>query len=140
MKDLKWKITVKPKDLVIFIIFAIFLLYLVAIGVLNLYEISHNNKLWGLNPIPAFGPDYITSTITLYILAIIAVIMSTSDSIFDKEKGFGFGKKKEKEDPGWSRWMKDDEMKSAYDIKKIVLKDEINAAIMKNLKFFVFYC
>ena len=49
--------------------------------------------------------------------------MSTSKYFFSTEKGFGFGKKKEK-DEGWSRWFKDDEMKSAYNVKKIRLLDE----------------
>ena len=50
--------------------------------------------------------------------------MSTSNPFFDREKGFGFGKKKDKDEPGWSRWMKDDEMKKAYDVKEITLKDD----------------
>lgn len=124
MKDIKLKFTAKPKDIVIFVLFCLFLLYLVAIGVINLYELSHYNKLKGLNPFPAFGPDFLVSTLTLYLLALIGVFMSTSNYFFDREKGFGFGKKKDKDDPGWSRWMKDDEMKKAYDIKKINLSDE----------------
>ena len=124
MGEIKLKFTAKPKDVVMFIIFCIFLLYLVAIGVLNLYEITHNNEFWGLNPFPAFGSDFLPSTLTMYLLALIAVFMSTSNPFFDREKGFGFGKKKDKDEPGWSRWMKDDEMKKAYDVKEITLKDD----------------
>ena len=50
--------------------------------------------------------------------------MSSSGYFFDREKGFGFGKKKDKDESGWSRWMKDDEMKKAYNVKKITLKSE----------------
>ena len=121
MSEIKLKFTAKPKDIIMFIIFCIFLLYLVAIGVLNLYEITHNNMFWGLNPIPAFSSDFIVATMTLYICALIAVFMSTSSYFFDREKGFGFGKKKDKDEPGWSRWMKEDEMKKAYDVKEITL-------------------
>lgn len=121
MSEIKLKFTAKPKDIIMFVIFCIFLLYLVAIGVLNIYELSHNNMFWGLNPIPAFSGDFIEATITLYICALIAVFMSTSSYFFDREKGFGFGKKKDKDEPGWSRWMKDDEMKKAYDVKEITL-------------------
>lgn len=121
MSEIKLKFTAKPKDVIMFIIFCIFLLYLVAIGVLNLYEITHNNMFWGLNPIPAFSSDFIVATMTLYICALIAVFMSTSSYFFDREKGFGFGKKKDKDEPGWSRWMKEDEMKKAYDVKEITL-------------------
>lgn len=121
---LKLKFTAKPKDAIIFGIFCIFLLYLVAIGVLNLYHITHSNVFWGLNPFPAFGKQFLTTTLTLYVVALIAVFMSTSDYFFDREKGFGFGKKKEKDADGWSRWMKDDEMKKAYNVKKIILKND----------------
>ncbi len=121
---LKLKFTAKPKDAIIFGIFCIFLLYLVAIGVLNLYSITHNNMFWGLNPLPAFGKQFLVSTLTLYVIALIAVFMSSSDYFFDREKGFGFGKKKEKDGDGWSRWMKEDEMKKAYNVKKIRLLDE----------------
>ena len=124
MKDIKLKFTAKPKDTIIFVIFCIFLLYLVAIGVLNLYEIAHNNMFWGLNPIKAFSSEFLVTTLVMYLFALIAVFMSTSSYFFDREKGFGFGKKKDKEEPGWSRWMKDDEMKKAYDIKEITLKND----------------
>lgn len=124
MKDIKLKFTAKPKDTIIFVIFCIFLLYLVAIGVLNLYEIAHNNMFWGLNPIRAFSSEFLVTTLVMYLFALIAVFMSTSNYFFDKEKGFGFGKKKDKDEPGWSRWMKDDEMKKAYDIKEITLKND----------------
>lgn len=124
MKDIKLKFTAKPKDTIIFVIFCIFLLYLVAIGVLNLYEIAHNNMFWGLNPIKAFSSEFLVTTLVMYLFALIAVFMSTSSYFFDREKGFGFGKKKDKDEPGWSRWMKDDEMKKAYDIKEITLKND----------------
>lgn len=124
MKDIKLKFTAKPKDTIIFVIFCIFLLYLVAIGVLNLYEIAHNNMFWGLNPIRAFSSEFLVTTLVMYLFALIAVFMSTSSYFFDRGKGFGFGKKKDKDEPGWSRWMKDDEMKKAYDIKEITLKND----------------
>ena len=124
MKNIKLKFTAKPKDTIIFVIFCIFLLYLVAIGVLNLYEIAHNNMFWGLNPIRAFSSEFLVTTLVMYLFALIAVFMSTSSYFFDREKGFGFGKKKDKDEPGWSRWMKDDEMKKAYDIKEITLKND----------------
>lgn len=124
MEKPKLKFTAKPKDAIIFFIFCIFLLYLVAIGVLNLYYLANENTLWGLNPFPAFGKKFLVSTLFLYLCALIAVFMSSSGYFFDREKGFGFGKKKDKDEAGWSRWMKDDEMKKAYNVQKIVLKDE----------------
>ncbi len=124
MKNLKLKFTAKPIDIVIFVIFCIFLLYLVSIGVLNLYYLSHENTFWGLNPIPAFYPKFLVMTISFYLMALVAVFMTAGNYFFDREKGFGFGKKKEKDEAGWARWMKEDEMKNAYGVKKIKLKDE----------------
>ena len=124
MEKPKLKFTAKPKDAIIFLIFCIFLLYLVAIGVLNLYYLANKNTLWGLNPFPAFGKKFLVSTLFLYLCALIALFMSSSGYFFDREKGFGFGKKKDKDEAGWSRWMKDDEMKKAYNVKKIKLMDE----------------
>ncbi len=88
---MKLKFTAKPKDALIFLVFAIFLLYLVAIGVMNIRYIAVNNRFWGLNPFPAFGREYLITTITLYILALLAVVMSSSDKFYSREKGFGFG-------------------------------------------------
>ncbi len=122
MENIKLKFTAKPKDALIFGLFCLFLLYLVAIAVLNLNWLADKSKLYGLSPFKAFTPKYLAATITIYILALIGVFMSTSKYFFDMEKGFGFGKKKDKSD-GWSRWFKDDEMKSAYGIKKIKLTD-----------------
>ena len=125
IKDkIKLKFVAKPKDAIMFLIFCIFLLYLVAIGVLNLYYLAHENRLWGFNPFPAFTVDFIVSTLTLYLFALIGIFMSCSSYFFDREKGFGFGKKKDKDEAGWARWMKEDEMKKAYNVKKIVLKDD----------------
>ncbi len=121
---MKLKFTAKPKDALIFLIFALFLLYLVAIAVMNIRYIAVYNTFWGLNPFPAFGKEYLVTTITLYVLALLAVIMSSSDKFYSREKGFGFGKKKEKDEAGWARWMKDDEMKSAYGVKKVTLSDD----------------
>lgn len=124
MEKPKLKFTAKPKDAVIFFVFCLFLLYLVAIGVLNLYYLANENTLWGLNPFPAFGKKFLVSTLFLYLCALIGVFMSSSSYFFDREKGFGFGKKKDKDESGWSRWMKDDEMEKAYNVKKITLKSE----------------
>ena len=124
MEKIKLKFTAKPRDAIIFIIFCLFLLYLVAIAVVNLDSVAHNGKLWGLSPIKAFTPEFIVTTITFYILALIGVFAGSGSKFYSKEKGFGFGKKKDKDDPGYARWMKDKEMQEAYNIKRIHLKDE----------------
>ena len=54
------KFKVETKDLVVFIIFCIFLLYICCIGVLNASSIlSNEGKLYGLVPFEAFTKEYI---------------------------------------------------------------------------------
>ena len=65
---MKFKFVATTRDVVIFIIFAIFLLYVVALGVLNIPELASNGTFYGLNPIEAFSPDYLHFTIIFYLL------------------------------------------------------------------------
>ena len=119
---MKLKFRASVKDVVIFFIFCIFLLYLVAIAVLNLHYFSNYGYFYGLNPFPAFGPDLIVSTLVFYLLALVAVFMSVSSYFFEREKGFGYtSKKKEESKGGWAKWMDESDMKKAYDIKQIEL-------------------
>ena len=119
---MKLKFRASVKDVVIFFVFCIFLLYLVAIAVLNLHYFSIYGYFYGLNPFPAFGPDLIVSTLVFYLLALVGVFMSVSSYFFEREKGFGYtSKKKEESKGGWAKWMEDTDMKKAYDIKQIEL-------------------
>mgnify|MGYP006916306150 CR=1 FL=1 len=69
---MKLKFTAEPKKWIIFILFCIIVLYFVAIAVLNLSYFATYGKVWGINPIPAFGPDYILATIFGFIAVITA--------------------------------------------------------------------
>ena len=110
---MKLKFRADAKDILIFVIFSIFLLYFVAIAVLNLATFAQEGTLSGLNPLPAFGPDYILATIIGYIGALIAIIMSVSSLFFEREKGFGISTDPKK-DKGYSRWATDKEMKKEF--------------------------
>jgi len=117
---MKLKFRADAKDILIFVIFSIFLLYFVAIAVLNLATFAQEGTLAGLNPLPAFGPDYILATIIGYIGALIAIIMSVSSLFFEREKGFGISTDPKK-DKGYSRWATDKEMKK--ELKLVNAKD-----------------
>lgn len=106
---MKFKFRADPEDLLIFIMFAIFLLYMVAIGVVNIHTFATQGHLSGLNPIPAFGPDYLFSTIFLYLLFLLGLFVSVSSMFFEREEGFGFTASKK--DKGYSRWAKEKEIK-----------------------------
>ena len=106
---MKLKFTADPEDWLIFGIFAIFLLYVVCITVLNLSSLAVDGYLAGLNPFPAFGPKYITATLVFYFIALVALIASCKSYFFDREDGLGLSSSKKTK--GYSRWAKDKEMK-----------------------------
>ena len=87
---MKFKFRADKDDLLIFIAFAIFLLYIVAIGVVNLSTFASTGELSGLNPFPAFGPDYILDTLGIYVLVLGGLFISVSSYFFEREKGIGF--------------------------------------------------
>jgi len=117
---MKLKFRAEKEDIIMFLIFAIFLLYIVAIGVVNLSTFATEGYLAGLNPIPAFGPKYIRATVVFYILALVGLFVSVSSYFFDREKGLGITTTKK--DKGYSRWAKDKEMKE--ELKPVGIQDE----------------
>lgn len=118
---MKWKLKAKPQDWLIFFCFAILLLYLICVAVVNIHQLSIDASFAGLNPFPAFSSELIGATILFYVGALIFLFGSVSSYFFDKEKGFGisFGPKEEK---GYSRWTKDKEMKKT--LKEVNIKDD----------------
>ena len=95
---MKLKFRADPHDLLIFGIFAVFLLYVVAIVIVNLATFAAEGTLSGFNPLPAFGPKYILTTIVFFILALAALFISVSSYFFEREKGLGITT--EKKDKG----------------------------------------
>ena len=110
---MKLKFKATAKDYLIFAIFAVVLLYFVAIAVLNLGSFASNATFHGLNPIPAFSKEYIAPTIVGYIASLAFIIASVSSYFFERDKGFGFstGVKEEK---GYSRWCEEKEFKKHF--------------------------
>lgn len=109
---MKLKLRINTDDLKKIIIFAIVLLYLVAIAVLNVGSFIHENKLHGLNPIPVFTTSYFFPTMVFYLAALIGMVSTVSSSIFEREKGgpgIVIGKKQE---TGYSDWLKEKDMKA----------------------------
>jgi len=116
---------VSPGDLLLFIVFCIFLLFLCAIAVLNVASLINAGTFAGLNPFPAFVSPYLGGTITIFIAVLVAIFLSVSSYIFDKESGSGFSfKLGEKNEKGYSRWTKNHEMKKAKDVVKIKIQQE----------------
>lgn len=111
---MKFRFNAEPKDWMMFGGFCLVLLYVVCIAVLNVLQFAQgdiDHLFYGLNPFPALAPDYIGITLPCYIVALVACVMSVKDKFYDKEKGFGFGFDVKHESKGYSRWMKESELK-----------------------------
>ena len=119
---MKLKFRAEKEDVTIFLAFSIFLLYVIAIAVVNLSTLAKEGTFSGLNPFPAFEPEYITATLIFYFLAMLALIMSVSSRFFEMEKGIGFTM--DKKDKGYSRWAKDKEIESQRNVEVININDK----------------
>ena len=107
---MKLKFKAEAKDIAVFILFLIVLLYVISVAVVNAISFLNEGRFSGLNPLPAFTKDYIAPTMVFYLIAVIAAFASVQSYFFEREKGIGvsIGGKTEK---GYSRWAKDKEIK-----------------------------
>ena len=119
---MKLKVRADTKDVVIFLVFCVVLLYLVAIAVLNLNSFAIDGVFRGLNPIPAFT-ELFFPTMIFYFMALVALMLTCSSYFFEMEEGFGFTSEKKTKSDGYSKLMTDKEMKKDRGIIKVHLKD-----------------
>lgn len=118
---MKLKFRAEKKDVVAFAWACLLLLFVVAMCVVNLYDVSDKTSAgWTFNIIPAFFPPYIGYTILFWILAIVLIVASASSYFFEREKGFGF--QEGKSEKGFGRFAKEDEYKKAKDVKPVEIK------------------
>ena len=114
------KFKIDKKDMLMFVIYSVLLLYLCAIAVLNCTSLLNDGVFYGLMPFKAFTMPYLPVTIIVFIMALIAIFSSVSSYIFKKDKGMGIGIKfKTKESDGYAKWADDKEIKKGKDIVKI---------------------
>ena len=109
---MKLKFRASGKDILIFLVFSVVLLYLVAVAVLNISSFATDGSFHGFNPLDAFTPEYIAPTLIGFVFFIIFILTSVSSYFFDREAGFGITTKS-KEEKGYSRWATDKEMKKS---------------------------
>ena len=121
---MKLKFRADKDDLIIFGVFAIFLLYIIAIGIVNLHTLTTEGVFSGFNPFPAFTPEFLWMTLLIYIVALIGMFASVKSYFFEMEKGFGITT--EKKDKGYSRWAKDKELQQ--ELKMVPLQAETATA------------
>jgi type IV secretion system protein VirD4 len=118
---MKFKIVASQRDVMIFIMFAIFLLYVIALGVLNIPSLASEGVFYGLNPVEAFSPKYIYFTIIFYIIALIGLIFSVNSYFFEFQEGVGF--KIGGSSGGYSDWAKAKDIKNDKDVERVVCAD-----------------
>ena len=119
---MKLKLRVDSDDLLMFGVFAVFLLYVIAVLILNVSHLASEGSLSGLNPFPAFGPKYIAITIPLWLLGLGAILFSVKSYIFERDTGIGLTT--EKVSKGYSRWAKDKEVQNDADMMEIDVYDK----------------
>ena len=124
---MKFKFRADGDDLFIFAMFAIFLLYIVAIVVANVHSFAVDGQLSGINPLPAFTIDCIKSTIVFYIIALVGLFMSVNSWFIEREEGFGVTMNKSSK--GYSRWAKDKEIKKELSCVQLKQKNSKEAGV-----------
>lgn len=123
------KFSVTSKDLIIFILFCIFLLLLCSLGVSNAVELINEGEFAGMNPFLGFAPKYIFGTFLVFFGVLISIFASVSSYIFDRQKGKLSLNVGEKDEKGYARWAKEKEMKNSSKVVKVSIADEnANAA------------
>ena len=116
---MKFKFVATSRDIKIFIMFAIFLLYIIALGVVNIPVLSSTGKFYGLNPIEAFNSDNIAATLILYFIALVCLFLSVKSYFFEFESGVGF-KIGDGNTGGYSDWSKPKDIKTDKNVQRVV--------------------
>ena len=119
---MKLKFRVKLKDFIIFVGFSLFLLLLVSFAVGNLLILLRQDGEFTFNPFRGLYFDDILFTFFIFIIIEVAIFFSVDSKIFEGDSGFGlsFG---EKESKGYSRWLKEKEMKKGFKMVEVGVQD-----------------
>lgn len=119
---MKLRFRAEKKDVIAFACVTVFMLYLVAVCIMNVKSIINDGTPWGLNPLPAFGPEYIITTLSFWFISVAFLFASTSSYFFTREKGIGYTF--EKKEDGYSRWAKEGEIKKAAKVERVSYIDK----------------
>lgn len=124
---MKLKFEATEKDILKYVIVAIMFLYVVAIIVLNLHSFANFGRFHGLNPIPAFFPEFLIYTLVFYFSGLAIVAMMVTSYFFERKQGFGF-KKLDKKNDGYETWAKEKDIKKGRQVEKINASDSTYSA------------
>ena len=120
---MKFKFNVTAKDFTTFLIFSVFLLIACSLGIGIALTLLRGEELV-LNPFIGFMPNNILFTLLVFFIVEIVIFSSVSSSIFENTDSSGFGLSiGEKDSKGYSRWLKEKEMKKQYKIVEVGVQD-----------------
>ena len=109
----------EAKDVLIFVIFAVVWLFIVALAVANVSAFLNGEK-FTINLFLGFVGGNLAATLVFFFAGIIAAFAGVKSVFIEKEEssgiGFSVGQKKEK---NYSRWAKDKEIENGLDVKAV---------------------
>ena len=114
---MKLRFRAEAKDVLIFCIFAVIWLFIVAFAVANVSAFL-NSESFTINLFLGFTGGNIAFTLMLFLAGLIAAFAGVKSVFFEKESGIGIsiGQKKEK---NYARWAKDKEIETGLDVKAV---------------------
>ena len=118
---MKLKFRAERKDVIAFVVVALFVLFIISICVSNIISLTNYGVPSGLNIFSTISGSSIALTLIAWLAVVIVVFGSTSSYFFEREKGFGFTD--EPKENGYSRWAKDKEIMNANDVVRIPFVD-----------------
>ena len=107
---MKLKLKFDSKDMKKFLIVCLILLYVVSIAIANLNSLTSTGEFTGLNPLSAFSEELRSTTIILYVITLVALLISCKSYFFEFDKGIGISTEKNNSD-GYSKWCDEKDMK-----------------------------
>ena len=114
---MKLRFRADAKDVMVFIIFAIVWLFVVALAVVNVSAFI-NDELFTLNFFLAFTPNNIGATILCFLVGIIAAFAGVKSVFIERDedsKGIGLSLN-EKKVKNYSRWAKEKEIQQSQNV------------------------
>ncbi len=118
---MKLKFRAEKKDFIAFLVVALFVLFIVAVCVSNITSIFRYGVPSGLNIFSTFNKNTVALTIVVWLAIVGVVFGSTSSYFFEREKGIGFTDTPKEN--GYSRWAKDKEIMTSYEVVKVPFKE-----------------
>lgn len=125
---MKFKIRVKKKDFIYFVLISIVLFLGCSILSINFLGLSKTGHLVGFNLFKYYDITAFSLSILFFVISMVFIFMSVSSTIFNFEKGgvgLVFGDKDEK---GYNRWLTTKEMKNAWCVKPVVINQPTSDA------------